>query len=55
MALRATYGNMDAAVNYILQKREEQEALRKQEKEDRRRRRLQKRLGMTENGEPVNH
>jgi len=53
MGLRAAYGNMDGAVDYIMRKREEQAALRKQENENRRRQKLQKRLGLTEQGQPV--
>ena len=53
MALRATYGNVAAAVDLIIRKREEQAEIRKQEKEDIRRRRLQKKLGVCNNGDPV--
>ena len=53
MALRATYGNVAAAVDLVIRRREEQAEIRKQEKEDIRRRRLQKKLGVCSNGEPV--
>lgn len=53
MALRATYGDAGAAVEWILRRREEKEEIKKQEKENRQRRKLQKQLGNCDNGQPV--
>jgi hypothetical protein len=55
MALRATYGDVPAAVDWIIRRREEKLEIRKQEQEDIRRRKLQKRLGVTESGQPVKY
>jgi hypothetical protein len=54
MALRATYGNMAGAVEWIIRKREEKSQIREQEREDLARRKLQKKLGKCEDGQPVN-
>jgi len=53
MALRATYGDIAQAVDWILRKREEQTAIKIQEKENLTRRKLQKKLGSCSNGVPV--
>ena len=53
MALRATYGNVPAAVDWIIRRRDEKATVRAQEQDDLKRRKLQKRLGVTENGDPV--
>jgi hypothetical protein len=54
VALRAAYGNVPAAVDLIIRRREEEAKNRQQEKEDSKRRKLQKKLGVCNNGDPVN-
>lgn len=53
MALRATYGDIARAVDWIIRRREELREIKEQEKEKRDRRKLQKQLGNCDNGEPV--
>lgn len=54
MALRSTYGDITAAVDWIIRKRDEKTLNKKQDDEDMKRRKLQKKLGKCANGDPVN-
>jgi len=54
MALRSTYGNVQASVDWIIRKREEIQRIRREEAENIRQKKLQKKLGFTDNGQPVN-
>jgi hypothetical protein len=53
MALRSCYGDLDRAVDWIIRKQEERQLIKQQEKEDLKRRKLQKKLGLCNNGDSV--
>jgi len=54
LGLRACRGDVQAAVSHIVQRREEKRQLEEKEREERRKKRLERKLGYTSSGAPVN-